>query len=225
MTPSPDPEPRTQDPDDENGNCQYGDSTASNYCMPPNTPAFPKALLLSLRDRGLDPARMAIGNGTLGFWAALLEVYLETGEQHCWVHKNVNVLDKLPKRLQGPAKSALYEVWQAANRAASEQAFNHFVATYQDKYPKALDCLAGDRAVLLAFYDFPAAHWQHIHTTNLIESTFATIRLRTRKTRNCVSARTGLSLIHQLAISGKPPDSLTPYTRFDCSWRSNYCRR
>ena len=162
-----------------------------------------KALLLSLRDRGLEPARLAVGDGAQGFWAALSEVYPETREQRCWVHKTVNVLDKMPKSLQGPAKSALHEIWQADSRAVAEQAFDRFLATYEDKYPRAVDCLAGDHAVLLAFYDFPAAHWQHIRTTNPIESTFATIRLRTRKTRNCVTARTRLSLMHQLAMSAQ----------------------
>ena len=112
-------------------------------------------------------------------------------------------LDKLPKRQQGSAKSALHDIWQADSRMAAEKAFDRFVATYQDKYPKAAECLAKDREELLAFYDFPAAHWQHIRTTHPIESTSATIRLRTRKTRNCVSAKTGLSLMHQLAMSAQ----------------------
>jgi transposase-like protein len=130
-------------------------------------------------------------------------VYPTTRHQRCWVHKTVNVLDKLPKRLHGDAKAALHEIWQADSRAAAEKAFDRFVATYQDKYPKAVDCLVKDRDELLAFYDFPAAHWQHIRTTNPIESTFATIRLRTKKTRNCVSAKSGLSLMHQLAMSAQ----------------------
>ncbi len=162
-----------------------------------------KALLLSLKDRGLDPAKLAVGDGALGFWAALAEVYPETREQRCWVHKTANVLDKLPKSQHGAAKSALHEIWQADSRAAADKAFDRFVATYEDKYPKAAECLVKDRAELLAFYDFPAAHWQHIRTTNPIESTFATIRLRTRKTRNCVSAKSGLSLMHQLAMSAQ----------------------
>ena len=162
-----------------------------------------KALLLSLRDRGVHAARLAIGDGALGFWAALAQVYPQTREQRCWVHKTVNVLDKLPKRLQSPAKSALHEIWQADSRTAADKAFDRFVATYGDKYPTAVDCLVKDHAALVAFYDFPAAHFQHIRTTNPIESTFATIRLRTRKTRNCVSARSGLSLMHQLAMSAQ----------------------
>jgi transposase-like protein len=162
-----------------------------------------KALLLGLKDRGLNAAKLAVGDGALGFWAALDEVYPTTRHQRCWVHKTVNVLDKLPKRLHGDAKAALHEIWQADSRAAAEKAFDRFVATYQDKYPKAVDCLVKDRDELLAFYDFPAAHWQHIRTTNPIESTFATIRLRTKKTRNCVSAKSGLSLMHQLAMSAQ----------------------
>jgi putative transposase len=162
-----------------------------------------RALLLSMRDRGIEPPQLAIGDGALGFWAALAEVYPRTREQRCWVHKTVNVLDKLPKTLHSPAKSALYEIWQADDRANAEKAFDRFIATYDDKYPKAVECLRKDRDELLAFYDFPAAHWQHIRTTNPIESTFATIRLRTRKTRNCVSARSGLALMHQLAMSAQ----------------------
>ena len=149
-----------------------------------------------------NPYRL-IGDGALGFWAALAQVYPQTREQRCWMHKTVNVLDKLPKRLQGPAKSAPHEIWQADSRAAAHKAFDRFVATYEDKYPKAVDCLVKDCAALLAFYDFPAAHFQHIRTTNPIESTYATIRLRTTKTRNCVSAKSGLSLMHQLAMSAR----------------------
>lgn len=162
-----------------------------------------QAVLLSLKDRGLDAAKLAVGDGALGFWSALAEVYPTTREQRCWVHKTVNVLDKLPKSLHGDAKPALHEIWQADSREAAERAFDRFVATYEAKYPKATDCLVKDRPELLAFYDFPAAHWQHVRTTNPIESTFATIRLRTRKTRNCVSARSGLSLMHQLAMSAQ----------------------
>jgi len=162
-----------------------------------------KALLLSLKDRGLDAAKLAVGDGALGFWAALAEVYPATREQRCWVHKTVNVLDKLPKSQHGDAKSALHEIWQADSRAVAEKAFDRFVAIYEDKYPKSVECLVKDRSELLAFYDFPAAHWQHIRTTNPIESSFATIRLRTKKTRNCVSAKSGLSLMHQLAMSAQ----------------------
>jgi transposase-like protein len=163
-----------------------------------------KTLLLSLRDRGLKvPPKLAVGDGALGFWKALGEVYPTTRAQRCWVHKTCNVLDKLPKKLQPQAKTALHAIWQADTRAHAEQAFDRFLATFEAKYPKATDCLAKDREALLAFYDFPATHWQHLRTTNPIESTFATIRLRTAKTRNCVSAKSGLALVHQLAMSAQ----------------------
>ena len=148
-------------------------------------------------------AKLAVGDGGLGFWSALAEVYPETRAQRCWVHKTANVLDKLPKRLQGSAKSMLHEIWRADTRARAEEAFERFLATWEAKYPRAADCLARDRETLLAFYDFPAAHWQHLRTTNPIESTFATIRLRTAKTRNCLSVKTALSLVHQLAMSAR----------------------
>ena len=136
-----------------------------------------KALLLNLRDRGLTkPPKLAVGDGAMGFWAALREVFPETRPQRCWVHKTVNVLDKLPKRLQPQAKSMIHEIWQAESRASAEQAFDRFLTTFSDKYPKATDNLASERDRLLAFYDFPATHWQHLRTTNPIESTFATIR-------------------------------------------------
>ena len=162
-----------------------------------------KAVLMSLRDRGVDAAKLAVGDGALGFWSALAEVYPETRAQRCWVHKTANILDKLPKSPQGDAKSMPREIWQADTRARANQAFGRFVATFGEKYPKAVDCLVKDRGELLAFYDFPAAHWQHLRTTNPIESTFATIRLRTVKTRNCVSAKSGLSLVRQLAMSAQ----------------------
>jgi len=163
-----------------------------------------KALLLGLRDRGLTkPPELAVGDGAMGFWAALSEVYPQTEQQRCWVHKTVNVLDKLPKRAQPQAKSMLHEIWQADTRQAAEKAFERFLATFGDKYPKATENLASDRDRLLAFYDFPAAHWQHLRTTNPIESTFATIRLRTAKTRNCYSVDSGLALMHQLAMSAQ----------------------
>ena len=162
-----------------------------------------KAVLLSLRDRGVKAAKLAVGDGGLGFWSALAEVYPQTRTQRCWVHKTVNVLDKLPKRVQGEAKSMLHEIWRADTRTSANKAFERFLATWEAKYPRAADCLARDREALLAFYDFPAAHWQSLRTTNPIESTFATIRLRTAKTRNCLSEKTALSLVHQLAMSAQ----------------------
>ncbi len=162
-----------------------------------------KAVLLSLRDRGVKAPKLAVGDGALGLWTALAEVYPETRTQRCWVHKTANVLDKLPKRLQSQAKSMIHDIWMADTRKSAEQALERFCSTFEAKYPKAADCLSRDRDALLTFYDFPAAHWQHLRTTNPIESTFATIRLRTVKTRNCLSVKTALSLVHQLAMSAQ----------------------
>jgi transposase-like protein len=160
-------------------------------------------MLVRLRDhQGLATGpKLAIGDGALGFWKALEKVYPGTRGQRCWVHKTANVLNKLPKRSQPKAKSALQSIWMAATRADAESAFDAFVTAYSDKYPKAVDCLQKDRQALLAFYDFPDAHWQSIRTTNPIESTFATVRLRTAKTRGCVTRDTILSLAFKLGQS------------------------
>lgn len=159
-----------------------------------------KEVLLGLKARGLTVApKLAVGDGALGFWKALPQVYAATTPQRCWVHKTANVLNALPKSQQPKAKSALQNIWLAASREDAQQAFSLFVSSYQDKYPKAADCLNKDRDALLSFYDFPAAHWQHIRTTNPIESTFATIRLRTTKTRNNLSRETMLALVYKLA--------------------------
>ena len=161
-------------------------------------------ILLDLKRRGLkDGPELAVGDGALGFWKALMKVYGKTRHQRCWVHKTANVLNKLPKSQQKDAKKRLHEIWMAATRKDAYKAFDAFVDDYQDKYPKAADNLKKDRDELLAFYDFPAAHWQHIRTTNPIESTFATVRLRTAKTRGCVSRSSILSLVHQLAMSAQ----------------------
>ncbi len=162
-----------------------------------------KAVLLRLRERGVKAAKPAVGDGGLGFWSALAEVYPETRAQRCWVHKTANVLDKLPKSVQSEARPMLYEMWGADTRARAESALARFCATWEAKYPKAVDCLARDREELFAFYDFPASHWRSIRTTNPIEATFATIRLRTAKTRNCLSEKSALSLAHQLAMSAE----------------------
>ena len=161
-------------------------------------------VLNSLKQRGLQVApKLAIGDGALGFWKALSKAYGETRHQRCWVHKTANVLNKLPKGAQAKAKSALHQIWMAATREDAYKAFDGFLATYRDKYPKAASCLEKDRETLLAFYDFPAAHWQHIRTSNPIESTFATVRLRTNKTRGCVSRQTILSMVFQLGQSAQ----------------------
>lgn len=163
-----------------------------------------KELLLDLKQRGLtvDP-KVAIGDGALGFWKALPQVFGTTREQRCWVHKTANVLNKLPKGQQAKAKAALHEIWMAESRATAEQAFDHFQTTYEAKYAKAAECLAKDRQALLTFYDFPAEHWAHIRTTNPIESTFATVRLRTAKTRGCVSRAGILAMVFKLTKSAE----------------------
>jgi transposase-like protein len=161
-----------------------------------------KALLLDVQARGLtiDP-KLATGDGALGFWKAIGQVYPTCREQRCWVHKTANVLDKLPKRLQPEAKEKLHQIWMAETRADAEQAFDLFLATYQAKYPKATECLARDRTVLLTFYDFPAEHWIHLRTTNPIESTFATVRLRHRRTKGNGSRLACLTMVFKLMQS------------------------
>ena len=163
-----------------------------------------KSLLLKLKDQGLanDP-QLAIGDGALGFWKALPQVWPTTQKQRCWVHKTANVINKLPKKLQPQAKSALWEIYRAETKTDANQAFNRFLKTYQVKYPEATDCLAKDRDVLLRFYDFPAEHWKHIRSTNPIESTFATVRLRTDQTRGAVSKGTVLPLVFKLVQSAQ----------------------
>ena len=158
-----------------------------------------KELLLELKERGLrvDP-KLAIGDGSLGFWKALPQVFGSTRAQRCWKHKTANVLNKLPKGLQLKAKAELNDIWMAESRAAAEQAFDNFLLSYQAKYPKASECLNKDRSALLTFYDFPDLHWSHIRTTNPIESTFATVRLRTSKTRGCVSRGGLLAMVFKL---------------------------
>jgi putative transposase len=161
-----------------------------------------KELLLDCKARGLtiEPS-LAIGDGALGFWKAIGQVWPSTKAQRCWVHKTSNVLDKLPKGSQPKAKAALHEIYEAETKAAAEKAFDLFVATYEAKYPKATECLAKDRESLLAFYDFPAEHWRHIRTTNPIESTFATVRLRTAKTKGSGSRVACLTMVFKLMES------------------------
>jgi putative transposase len=158
-----------------------------------------KELLLDLKSRGLAQGpTLAIGDGALGFWKALRQVYGQSRVQRCWVHKTANVLDKLPKDLQAQAKQRLQAIWMAPDRKRAAMAFDLFIAMYEAKYPKAAECLAQDREVLMAFYDFPAEHWGHIRTTNPIESTFATVRARTDKTRGCLSRVTMLAMVFKL---------------------------
>ena len=159
-------------------------------------------LLLSLKHRGLSMTpKVAVADGALGFWAAARKVFSEMREQRCWVHKTANVLNKLPKSVQPKAKSDIHDIWQAETRKAANTAFDHFLEKYDAKYPKACECLRKDRAVLLTFYDFPAEHWAHLRTTNPIESTFATIRLRHRRTKGSGTRRTSLAMMFKLAES------------------------
>lgn len=161
-------------------------------------------LLLDLKRRGLSIApRLAIGDGALGFWAALRKVFPTTREQRCWVHKTANVLNVLPKSKQPSAKAALHEIWMAETKEQATQSFDAFLESYDAKYPKACECLRKDRNVLLTFYDFPAEHWRHIRTTNPIESAFATIRLRHRRTKGSGSAAACLAMMFKLAQSAQ----------------------
>lgn len=163
-----------------------------------------KPLLLRVQDQGLSIApELAIGDGALGFWNALAQVFPTTQVQRCWVHKTANVLNCLPKSQQPTAKSALHEIYMAATREDALVAFKRFIKTYDAKYPKACECLNKDKEVLLAFYDFPAEHWSHIRTTNPIESTFATVRLRTNKTRGCVSSEGIVPFVFKLMESAQ----------------------
>jgi putative transposase len=163
-----------------------------------------KELLLGVKDRGLnvDP-KLAIGDGALGFWAAVREVWPMIREQRCWVHKTANVLNDLPKGTQAKAKSMLHDIWMAETRKQAGRAFDLFQTTFQAKHPKACECLAKDREVLLTFYDYPAQHWMHLRTTNPIESTFATVRLRTDKTKGSGSRIACLTMVFKLMQSAQ----------------------
>ena len=157
-------------------------------------------LLLSAKARGLQIApKLATGDGALGFWAAIDKVWPTTRHQRCWVHKTVNVENKMPKHLHGKAKTMLHDIRMASTRAEANKGFDLFLQTFQAKYPKATGCLEKDRDVLLAFYDFPAEHWPHLRTTNPIESTFATVRLRTAKTKGSGSRTACLTMVFKLA--------------------------
>ena len=163
-----------------------------------------KELLLDLKRRGLATGpELAVADGALGFWKALPEVWPKTREQRCWVHKTANVLNRLPKSLQGKAKQSLQNIWMAETRNDAEAAFDAFADIYQAKYDKAVECLTKDRDVLLAFYDFPAEHWKHLRTTNPIESTFATVRHRTTRSKGCLSNKTALAMTFKLAQSAE----------------------
>ena len=158
-----------------------------------------RELLLDLKARGLSTApKLAVADGALGFWKAVGEIWPTCVEQRCWVHKTANVLNKLPKSQQPKAKRGLQEIWMAETRADAVAAFDAFIAAYQLKYEKAAECLGKDRDALLAFYDFPAEHWKHLRTSNPIESTFATVRHRTIRSKGCLSNTTALAMVFKL---------------------------
>jgi len=157
-----------------------------------------REVLLKLKSRGMNGPELAIGDGAMGFWAALEEVYPQTRQQRCWMHKTMNVLNCLPKSSQPKAKQSLHNIWQAATQEDAQKAFDLFIEIYEPKYPKATLCLHKDRAELMAFYDFPAQHWQSIRTSNPIESTFATIRHRTKRSKGCLSRDGMLHMMFKL---------------------------
>ncbi len=157
-----------------------------------------REVLLKLKARGMNALKLGIGDGAMGFWAALEEIYPTTRPQRCWVHKTANVLNRLPKSSQPKAKQALHEIWQAASKKEAEKGVDLFIKTYDAKYPKATTCLEKDHQELLAFYDFSALHWQSIRTTNPIESSFATLRHRTQRSKGCLSRQGMLYMIFKL---------------------------
>lgn len=156
-------------------------------------------VLSQLETQGLTiPPKLAVGDGALGFWKALAKKWPQTATQRCWVHKTANVLNKLPKAIQPKVKEALHDIWQAETRGQAYKAFDSTIKRFETKYPKAMACLKKDKESMLAFYDFPAEHWQHIRTTNPIESVFASIRLRTTKSKSCGSRKTTLAMTYKL---------------------------
>ena len=157
-----------------------------------------REVLLTLKSRGMNMPQLAIGDGAMGFWAALDEIYPGTRQQRCWMHKTMNILNCLPKSTQPKAKQALHAIWQAETKVDAEQSFDLFIDTYEAKYPKATTCLQKDREALMTFYDFPAVHWRHIRTSNPIESTFGTIRHRTRRSKGCLTRDGMLHMMFKL---------------------------
>lgn len=163
-----------------------------------------KELLAGLKRQGLvNTPKLAIGDGALGFWAALAEEFGEVRTQRCWVHKSANILDKMPKSTQVHAKGRIHDIYLASTKKEALTAYDEFMRLYGDKYPKACHCLEKDKEELLTFYDFPAAHWSHIRSTNPIESTFATVRLRTKRTKGCGSRVATLSMVFKLALAAE----------------------
>jgi transposase-like protein len=163
-----------------------------------------RELLGQLKRLGLTSApKLAIGDGSLGFWNALQEEYGPVAQQRCWVHKTANILDKMPKSVQGKAKQLIHEMYLAPTRKAALAAYDQFISSYQTKFPKACECLEKDKGVLFTFYDFPAQHWSHIRTTNPIESTFATVRLRTHRTKGSGSRIATLTMVFKLGMEAQ----------------------
>jgi transposase-like protein len=161
-----------------------------------------RELLVDLTARGLSVApEIAVGDGAMGFWKALEEIFPTTRHQRCWVHKTVNVMDKLPKSVQPAAKQDLREIWQAPDRATAETAITTFAEKYATKHEKAVTCLLKDRDALLTFYDFPAEHWDHLRTSNPIESVFATVRHRTVRTKGALSQDTARLMVFKLVMA------------------------
>lgn len=161
-------------------------------------------VLQDLKRRGLSQGpHLGIGDGALGFWAALEEEFPSCCHQRCWVHKTANILDKMPKSIQGNAKKLIHEMYMSSTKEKGLKAFKSFITLYESKYPKACTCLSKDKERLFTFYDFPALHWQHIRTTNPIESTFATVRHRSEKTKGCGSRQATLSMVYKLGISAE----------------------
>ena len=161
--------------------------------------------VVRLRDENglaIDP-ELATGDGALGFWKAVRKIWPTTQQQRCWVHKTTNILNYLPKSVQKKAKSDLHQFYQAESRTCAEHAFDRFLAKYGAKYEKASACLTKNRKALLAFYDVPAEHWQHVRSTTPIESTFATVRVRTNKTKGCLSCDTALAMVYKLVRSAE----------------------
>lgn len=161
------------------------------------------SLLRDLEQRGMPAPKLATGDGALGFWAALRQVYPETEEQRCWVHKIANVLDKLPKRVQPRAKDMLHEIMRAPDRHSAVEDIERFSQEFQTKYPKAVETLTKDQDELLTFFDFPAEHWIHLRTTNPIESTFSTVKARTKKTKGAGSRKAGLAMAFKLLLAAE----------------------
>lgn len=163
-----------------------------------------QSILRDVKRRGLkEGPKLAMGDGALGFWAAMEEEFPNTDHQLCWVHKTANVLDKLPASLQPKAKQMIHEIYLAPTRMDANVAFDIFIEEFEAKYPRAVDSLRGHRDELLAFYNYPAEHWQHLRTTNAIESTFATVRLRTKRTKGCGTRMATLTMVFKLVLSAQ----------------------